>query len=465
MSATVVSVDNTSNNSTSRYLEKRALKGAKYVILAYGLSTGLRLVSSMVLSRLFMPAYFGLIALTSTIITGLYLISHIGLEDAIIQHTKGEEPRFLFTAWTVQVLRGVMLFLITIPLAFPVAAFYHERTLIFLLPLLGVTCITGSLSSPSLLVMARQMGVARISFLELLTSFAQFAATAIWALIHPDIWALVGGRIIGDIVAIIASYYVAPSARPRFMFDREAVKYFMQFGRWILLSTALAFFALQSDRLILGKLVSWQMLGIYGIAYTLSDMPRQVIMQLSRRVGNPFIARYSGLPRAEFRTALIGYRRYVLVLGALALTLVISTGDLFITHVYDHRYHQAAWMVVILACGLWHTLMAATIAPVLLAIQKVYYHTLAMAFYCLMLFICLPLGFHLFGIFGAVAAVAISDLPVYIVGSIAIVREKMSLVRQDVYMTLLFLGMLSLALLLRHTLGLPSPFYGMPWHR
>ena len=463
MSTNVISADISGQQTDHhKHLEKRALKGTSYVVLAYGLATCLRLISSMVLSRLFAPAYFGLMALTTTIIVGLYLVSHLGLEDGVIQHVRGEQPNFLFTAWTLQVIRGAALFFITIPLAFPVAAFYHEHLLLPLLPLLGFSCVIGSFSSPSLLVLARQMGVARVSFLELITAFVQFAITAIWALIHADIWALVGGKLVAEVVRTAVSYYIAPSIRPRFILEPEAFNYLIRFGRWILLSTGLTFFALQSDRLILGKLISWQMLGIYGIAYTLSDVPRQIISQFSSRVGYPFIARFSSLPRAEYRSVLLRYRSYVLALGALALTVVITTGDRFIHYVYDKRYHQAAWMVVILGCGLWHTLMAATMTPVLLSIQKAYYHTVAMVLYCLTLFICLPLGFHLFGMLGAVVAVAISDFPVYVVSSIALIRENISVIRQDVQLTLLFLAVLSIALLLRHSFGLPSPFSNVP---
>jgi O-antigen/teichoic acid export membrane protein len=449
-------------NNRHEHLEKRALKGTGYVVIAYGLATGLRLINSMVLSRLLAPAYFGLMALTTTIVLGLYLASHLGLEDGVIQSERGEERNFLFTAWTLQVIRGAGLFLITIPLAFPVAEFYHERLLLVLLPVLGSSCLIGAFTSPSMLVLARQMGVARITLLELFTSLIQFVATTLWAFIHADIWALAGGKLIAETARVIVSYWIAPSQRPVFILERKALGYLVRFGRWILLSTGLTFFAVQSDRLLLGKLISWQLLGVYGIAYTLSDVPRQIITQFSSRVGYPFIARFSELPRPQFRWVLLKYRFYVLAIGALVLTIVISTGDQFILHIYDKRYHQAAWMVVILGCGLWHTLLAATITPVLLSIQKAYYHTIAMALYCITLFVCLPLGFHYWGMLGAVIAVAISDFPVYAISTIGMIREDLSFLRQDLKLTLFFLALLSVALVLRHAFGLPSPFHNVP---
>ena len=61
----------------------------------------------------------------------------------------------------------------------------------------------------------------------------------------------------------------------------------LHFGKWILIGTALTFLATQSDRLILGKLVSIETLGVYGIAFALSDLPRQIIMMFCTRVGYP----------------------------------------------------------------------------------------------------------------------------------------------------------------------------------
>jgi O-antigen/teichoic acid export membrane protein len=459
MSAEAIAADIAGEKTSHhKHLEKRALKGTGYVVIAYGLGMGLRLINSIVLSHLLAPAYFGLMALMTTIIVGLYLASHLGLEDGVIQNSRGEEREFLLTAWTIQVIRGTGLFLITIPLAFPVAALYHEQQLRVLLPLLGLACFIGAFSSPSLLVLARQMGVARVTLLELFTSVVQFIATTVWALGHANIWALVGGKLISEVARTIASYWVAPSVRPAFLLERKALGYLLRFGRWILVSTGLTFFAMQSDRLILGKLTSWQMLGIYGIAYSVSDIPRQIIAQFSSRVGYPFIARFSESPRPQFRLILIKYRACVLALGALLLVAVISTSDQLIKHVYDKRYHQAAWMVAVLGCGLWHTLMAATITPVLLSIQKAYYHSIAMACYCLTLFLLLPFGFHYWGMLGAVTAVAVSDLPVYIVSTIGMMREGLSFIRQDIKLTSLFLLLLALAMLLRHSLGLTMPF-------
>ena len=51
--------------------------------------------------------------LLTTVLVGLNLFSHIGLGDSVIQSPRGDEPLFLNTAWTLQVIRGIGLWMVT----------------------------------------------------------------------------------------------------------------------------------------------------------------------------------------------------------------------------------------------------------------------------------------------------------------------------------------------------------------
>jgi O-antigen/teichoic acid export membrane protein len=443
-------------------LESKALKGTYYVVAAYGLAMALRLAGSVVLTRLFAPNYFGLMALLTTIMVGLLLISHIGLQDSVIQNPRGDEPVFLNTAWTLQVIRGALIFAITIPLAWPLAKFYpelgHKPGSVWLLPVLGLGCFIAGCTSTSLLSLARHIGLGRLSALEFFTQFVQLAVTVVWAYYWRSIWVLAWSRVIAELARTVVSYRMMPELRPRFTWDKPIVNELVRFGRWILVGTALNFLALQSDRLILGKLTTMQMLGIYGIAFTLSDVPRQIILTFSSRVGFPFIAKFIEKPRAEYRATVLKYRMPVLAFGAAMLVATVCFGDVFIHHVFDKRYQQAAWMVAIFAAGLWHTLLYSTISPAIMALQKSHYNAVGYAVNCVTLFAALPLGYHYWGMPGAVIAVALSDLPVYFVNLYSGYREGVGTLAQDLKLTAGFLVLLAAALMLRAYLGFSSPF-------
>ncbi len=441
-----------------RKLELKALDGAIFVGITYSAAIILRLVSGLILARFFAPDYYGLLALVTAILTGLYLFSHLGLQDNVIQNPRGGESSFIQTAWTLDYIRGFGMAFFAAALAWPVSRYYHQPLMFPVMIVLGFGCIIGAHESPGMLLMARHLRVREITLLELFTQFVAFAATLIWALVSPTIWALVGGRIISYCIRLAVTYWFKPFTPPKFAWDAYAIKSIVHFGKWIFLGTALTFLSSQSDRLILGKLVSLNTLGLYGIAYGLSELPRQVIVQFCSKVGFPFLAKFQDLPRPEFRQHYLKYRQLVLAGCAVLLAAVVCCGDIFLVHVYPPRYHAAGWMVGILGVGLWHTLLYSTISPAIFALHRSHYNAFAQAVYCATLFLSLPWAFHHYGMLGAVIAAAASDLPMYFCFQYAAFREGINTVVQDVLLTVLFVAVLFGALALRHTLGFGSPF-------
>jgi O-antigen/teichoic acid export membrane protein len=126
------------------------------------------------------------------------------------------------------------------------------------------------------------------------------------------------------------------------------------------------------------------------------------------------------------------------------LCLMVYLGGFLIIKMYRPPYHAAAWMVPILGLGLWHTLLYATTMPALLSLGKSKYQAIGNALYCIAVLIAIPLGFHFFGMFGAVVAVAAGDLPFYFVMVTGASREGVSTWRQDLRATGIFLCMLAL---------------------
>jgi O-antigen/teichoic acid export membrane protein len=439
-------------------LERKAKHGAAYIILFTVLGTVLRLVNSIVFTHMFAPQFFGLIALVTTIVVGLSLFSHLGLQDSVVQNPRGDEPDFLNTAWTMQVIRGVGIFVVSLLLAWPAAHFYKSHEMILLLPLLGFGCVIAGFASPSTLSLARHIGVRQLSNLEFMNQVVAFIATVAWALVSPTIWALAGGRLIAEVTRTIHSYTMMRELKPRFVLDREVVREIFRFGRWILVGTIFSYLALQSDRLILGKLVALKVLALYSIAYNISDLPRVVVTQFCAKVGFPFIAKFVDRTREEYNAIILRYRAPVLLAGALLLTLTICTGDLFVLHVYDNRYSGASWMVAVLALGLWHTLLYSTISPAIMALAKSHYNAFAYGVYCVSIFVLLPLGFHYFGIVGATIGVAASDFPVYIIYLFSARRERIHVWRQDLWVTCAFGVILAAGLAARHMFGISLPF-------
>ncbi|MBS1799378.1 MAG: oligosaccharide flippase family protein [Acidobacteria bacterium] len=442
----------TESSVALRALEKKAIRASVWSILEYGSNMGLRIVSSLVLTRLLAPAYFGEITLVMTLIVGINLLSDFGLAPSVIQSPQGDDPDFLNTAWTIQVLRGIGLWLIAIVITLPMAIFYHDPQLKLLLPILALSTLISSFNSTNLLTLSRHLGVRRLFAIDGSTAVVSLVVTIIWAYFWPSVWAIVAGQIVSTTFRLIVSHIPAltPGIRNTFCWDKKSLHSIVHFGKWILVGTAFFFFASQADRLILGRLISLTLLGVYGLAYQLSDVPRQIILALGGRVAYPFISKLIHMTMEEFRAKYLYYRFYTLLLGSVLLSLMVVWGNLIILLLYDRRYHQAAWMIPILAVGLWHTLLYQTTAPVLFALGKPRYNAIGNAGYCIAMLVGLPLAFHFWGMTGAVIAVAAGDLPLYLVVQTGATREGVKPLRQDLQMTGIFIAVLGGCFFIRH---------------
>jgi O-antigen/teichoic acid export membrane protein len=126
---------------------------------------------------------------------------------------------------------------------------------------------------------------------------------------------------------------------------------------------------------------------------------------------------------------------------------------------YDSRYWQAAWMLPLLAIGLWPRLLCGTLEPALYALGKPQYTAAAQAARVALTVGGVLVGFAWAGILGAVTAIALNDLIYYLVVNFGLRREGLAELRQDARATVVLLMMLGLLLSLRYLLGWGLPIY------
>jgi O-antigen/teichoic acid export membrane protein len=446
-------------------IKKLAIRGTIWTIASYGTSQVIRLGSNLILSRLLSPDLFGLMALVYVFITGLHLFSDVGIGTSIIQNKRGDDQDFLNTAWTMQIVRGVVLTFGCFLIAWPVAIFYDKPgqavSLLLLIPIVGINTFVEGFNSTSLYSLSRQLAIGKLAIFELGIQIIAIGVMIVWAWIHHDIWALVIGSFVSVIIKMVWSHFLSTEPRNRIAWEPAAVKSIFSFGKWIFVSTVLTFMSEQTDRLILGRLITLTDLGIYNIAFTLADIPRQVLLAISGKVFFPTFSRLADLPRAEFRAKILQNRQLLLILAAFGLTLLTSFGDKLILLLYDERYKQAAWMLPLLAIGFWPRIMTQTIDQALFAIGKPRYVAYGSFFKFLFMAIALPLGFNVLGLSGAIIVIALNDLPFYGAIVYGLGREGLECVIQDIQATVVFILLLTVVLMGRYWLGFGFPLETM----
>ena len=148
-------------------LRRKAWRSSALTVLQSQGENLFRLVSNLVLTRLLVPEAFGLMAIVQVFIAGLIMFSDLGIRGSIVQNRRGDEPDFLNTAWTMQIIRGFLLWIGACLLSFPAAAIYDEPLLLQLLPVAGLTLIVTGFQTTNSYSAIRTLELGRVTVVEL----------------------------------------------------------------------------------------------------------------------------------------------------------------------------------------------------------------------------------------------------------------------------------------------------------
>jgi O-antigen/teichoic acid export membrane protein len=439
------------------------LRGTIWTLGAYGVSTALRLATNVVLARLLAPDIFGTMLIVNSLKTGIELISDIGVGQNLIQNKNAENPDFYDTAWSLQVIRSFLLWIAFSAAAIPMAQFYQSPILLLVVPATALNIFFAGLASVSKALMLKRLQIGRLTLFDTTVFMISSSVYVILAYISPTVWALVLGGLFGSLLSTIGSHFLLRDVKVRFHISKQFSLEIMHFGKWIFLSSMVYFLSTYIDRLYLGKVVPLELLGIYGIARSISDLAGNLVLRLGSIVLFPFVASHSHVPRAELIHQVAPLRAKFLLLAGAGFSLFIATADLLIKLFYDERYHAATWILPVLILGSWFTVLSTINESALLGLGKPSYAAISNSLKLLFLLIGLSLGTSTYGLLGGVMVVASADLCRYAPTLFGLVRERFSFGTQDLLMTLAVLVMIVLLELVRWAFGFGTSFDTLPW--
>ncbi|MEM8633365.1 MAG: oligosaccharide flippase family protein [Pseudomonadota bacterium] len=345
----------------------RARRSAIWGIVEFGGSQTLRLAANLIMTRLLFPEAFGLMALVAVITTGLALFSDTGVGPSIIQSARGEDPDFLNTAWTIQAIRGVLLWLMTLVLAQPVAVLYDEPLLAQILPVAGFALLIGGLKPTSIYSVNRDLILGRFTRITLGSQVVALIIMVFLAWYLQSVWALVIGGVIASVLQTVAYHAFLPGVKNRLRFEREAFWQIFHFGKWLFLSTAAGFLINQGDRAILGLYISLEALGIYNIGYFLASAPLLLSQALQQKVIFPLYRMKPPSESAANRAALFRARR-LLAFGLMSITGLLGfIGPPLIEFLYDPRYTTAGAIITLFTLSLMPMISLNTVTAAVMA--------------------------------------------------------------------------------------------------
>jgi PST family polysaccharide transporter len=309
---------------------------------------GATFIGLVVLARLLDPEAFGLYTIVMAVSALGLVLTELGLGSAIVTGPIVTRQR-LDTAFWLNAAAGLLLTLLVVAVARPLAALYGTPELE---PLLYIVSSTFALS----------LGTVQLALLERNFSFARIFATEVTAVAIAQLSAVILAihgagpislAIIGPTTAIITTLGVWLSVpwRPSGRVDKSHARDLWKYCKHLVAFNATNYWARNLDNLTLPVVASPAVVGLYGRAYSLMMLPLQQISTVISRVLLPVLSRAQDDP-VRFRRAWADASKLSWAVGLpAAATLAVAAPEV-VAVVLGDQWQGATVFVIILAVAI-----------------------------------------------------------------------------------------------------------------
>jgi len=319
-------------------IKHRALKAGLWVGLSSTIVNLLSLFRSIILARLLSPEIFGIWAICTTLVRALKVFSETGFNTALIQR-KDNIVTARDTAFTLLILRGVLLMAVAIATAPLFSTFYNQPVLFPLVCVLSVSFFITGFHNVSTVLYEKELRYRRLVYLEQGAQVLTFIFVVVSAYIFRSVWVLVAAHLAMALFTVGLSYLVIPE-RPRIAIDRKVALELFHYGKYVSGAAIVIFITFETDNLVIGKVLGMESLGFYTVAFMLANLPATHLAKVISGVMLPAYSKLQDNP-AALRAA---YLRVLEFVSLLAVPTAIVLGVLapqIIGVIYGERWLPA----------------------------------------------------------------------------------------------------------------------------
>ena len=355
------------------------------------------------------PDAFGIMLLISATLEGAELLTDVGSWPFVQSSPRGDEPAFIETIWTVQLVRGALLAVLLVAAAPALAEVFSKPELTGMLRLAALAPLLDGLVSLRSIQYVRRLDFVRPVVVRTGQQLVSIGATLASVALVPSALGMLMGYLVGRGFRLFATFAFFEGHAPRLRWEKGAVREAFGFGGWVMGSSALTLLETHGDRYVLGATLDATALGIFSVARKLAQLLPGIFEQVSRSMMLPI---YGNLIRATDDPAELKMPRlrWGLEFGAMAGAGVMCGGaHLIVDVLYQDVYREAGSYLTVLGVLCAIQIQSETQTSLLLARgdSRAIFHRSALR--AALLVVGLPLGGSLGGVYGILFALVIAS--------------------------------------------------------
>jgi PST family polysaccharide transporter len=290
-------------------LKEKTIRGGFARTGAQGIEFLLRLVGLMVLARLLSPKDFGIVGMATAFTGFLNLFRDFGLSSAAIHRAEVTEEQLATLFW-LNVSVGGVLALTAIIMAPAISEFYHDPRLLGVMCALAIAFLFNAAGVQHSVILQRQMRFTAMAVIRVISLVIGTVVGILGAIVGYGYWSLVAASLTFPLVLTIG-FWIATGWRPRRVREWSEVRSMVRFGGAVTLTSLVGYLGTNCEKILLGRFWGANMLGLYGRAYQLINIPTEGLNLSAGEVAFAALSRLRGDPNRLKSYFLKGYSLFL----------------------------------------------------------------------------------------------------------------------------------------------------------
>ncbi len=309
-------------------IKEKTIRGGAARLIGQALKSLLRLGTIIVLARLLDPSDFGIVAMV-TVVTGVFeIFATGGLSAAAVQKPEISNAEISTLFW-FNIAIGVLLGLLCIAAAPVLSTFYSEPETALVMIAIAPTFVINATAVQHMALLQRHLRYTTLAAIEVESEIVTGIVAIVMALAGFGYWAVVASVITGPLVLTIGAW-VTSGWLPGLPRNVRDVYPMLRFGGTVTLNGLVVYVAYNLDKVLLGRYFGPAVLGIYGRAYELINLPTRILNTSIGAVAFSSLARLQREPARLKTYFLKGYSLVVSITLPATIACAVFADDIIL---------------------------------------------------------------------------------------------------------------------------------------
>lgn len=271
--------------------KKAAISGAKWTTISTVVSTVLQFGQVAILARLLEPSAFGIVSISTLVITFLSIFAHFGFSNSIV-YKQETDQKILSTIYYLNLLIGMMMFVIIYFGAPLLVMYYKEPKLLEILRISAFYFPIVFLGQIYNILLEKELKFKSLALTDIICSVLGTTVTIFMAYNGFQAKALIFGLLTSQFIKMVVQNIIGRAYfSPVRHFNLKEIKDHMVFGLYNIGDSLLSFVNGNMDTILIGGLLGVKQLGYYTIASQIAVYPVARICPIIVQICYPIMAK------------------------------------------------------------------------------------------------------------------------------------------------------------------------------